>query len=67
MTYVEAQRLDHGLYLLFWKSGGESLAAVGSDSGGRRWFAATNWVSGVPSFDWRRIDHAVKFDLEVRP
>jgi hypothetical protein len=44
----------HGLYELTWKDGGTSLAAVGSDAYGRRWYAPTNWIT-VPCFDWDRV------------
>lgn len=59
MDKPDAQQVLHGLYVIYWKEsagGGSSLAAVGSDSAGRRWFAATNWISG-PSFDWKPVDH----------
>lgn len=61
MTQAEAQeRTRHGLYRLFWKSGGMSEAAVGSLHDGRRWFAPTNWTSkspeGIASTQWRLVD-----------
>lgn len=34
-----------GLYRVFWKSGGSSLAAIGILSNGDRWIAPTNWVT----------------------
>lgn len=58
MTKKAANALDLGLYKIFWKSGGFSLAAVGYDSAGNRWFAPTNWLE-VPSFDWRSVEKAV--------
>jgi len=57
MTKSEVEMLGHGLYRIYWKSGGYSLAAVGSDEAGNRWFAATNWTSG-PSFDWTQVSRA---------
>jgi len=51
------QQVSHGLYLIVWKDGGSSLASVGSDSAGRRWYAPTNWVNGMPCFDWEAVDH----------
>lgn len=59
MTKIEANKLDLGLYELRWKEsegGGASLAAVGYDEAGNRWFAPTNWLT-VPSFDWKAVDH----------
>ncbi len=36
--------LTLGLYRIYWKSGGVSLAAVGQTENGDRWLAPTNWV-----------------------
>lgn len=54
MEQSDVQRFKHGLYKLFWKDGGSSLASVGSNIYGRRWFAPTNWVT-VPSFNWEPV------------
>ena len=60
MTKEQANAIEHGLYRLFWKSGGTSLASVGSLYDGTHWFAPTNWTSptagGIASTDWRKID-----------
>ncbi len=63
----EHELLAHGLYRLHWSGGGTSLAAVGSDYYGNRWYAPTNWVSG-PSLDWNRVKRAepVLLDLEEK-
>lgn len=45
MTREEVQTLRHGLYIIHWKSGGISLAAVGSKSNGDRWMACSNWTT----------------------
>ena len=60
MNKKEVSKLPHGLYRLDWKSGGHSLAAVGSLHSGARWYAPTNWTSpdkikGVVSADWRPV------------
>lgn len=44
MKKEEIQKLKHGLYIIHWRQGGISLAAVGSDYAGRRWLACTNWT-----------------------
>lgn len=50
--------MAHGLYVIRWRAGGGvSLAAVGSDSAGRNWYAPTNWIV-VPSFDWAEVESA---------
>lgn len=62
MTKTQVALVRHGLYVIHWKEsegGGTSLASVGSDCAGRRWFAATNWVSG-PGFDWHAIKRVVR-------
>jgi hypothetical protein len=51
MTMLDGKKLKHGLYVLHWEEGGHSLAAVGSDDAGQRWFAPINWISGI-CFDW---------------
>lgn len=43
-TREEILGCPHGIYKVFWKSGGFSLAAVGSLHDGTRWFAPTNWT-----------------------
>ncbi len=46
--------VDNGLYRIWWREGGSSLAAVGRDGHGRCWLAPTNWIS-VPTFDWSKV------------
>ena len=48
MKKKDVKKLDHGLYKIFWKDGGYSLASVGSLACGKRWMAPTNWIS-VPT------------------
>lgn len=36
--------LKLGVYRVYWKSGGSSLAAIGQDYAGNRWVAPTNWT-----------------------
>lgn len=47
--------LPAGVYRLFWKDGGSSVASVGCDREGWQWLAPANWVS-VPCFDWGMIE-----------
>ncbi len=61
MTKEEAKKLSHGVYIIFWKSGGTSLASVGSTYDGTRWFAPTNWTCAsndnplIASTKWRLV------------
>lgn len=55
MKMSEVQELKHGLYRVHWTTGGESLAAVGSDSRGKRWLAPTNWLmEGLNHTDYQK-------------
>ncbi len=53
---VDGQKLQHGLYRIYWKDGGNSLASVGSDASGTRWFAPTNWAASIPCNDWSDVE-----------
>lgn len=55
MTVEESQQLDHGIYRIFWRDGGSSVASVGSAADGTRWFMPSNWISG-PSTDWTLVE-----------
>ena len=56
MTKREANKLQHGIYRIYWKRGGSSLASLGSNFKGDRWIAPTNWISGSSSSHWRLVD-----------
>jgi hypothetical protein len=60
MKKSDVQKLPHGLYRLYWKSGGTSLAAVGSMPNGDRWMAPVNWISiGTSRIrDWHFVERA---------
>ena len=46
-TYIgdEMKNCKLGLYEVFWKSGGRSIASIGNMHNGDRWIAPTNWTS----------------------
>lgn len=44
MDKNKVQKLKHGVYIIFWKSGGKSLASIGSMPNGERWVSPCNWV-----------------------
>ena len=50
------KNLPHGIYRLYWKQGGSSVASVGSLADGTRWFAPSNWIN-VPSTDWSNVSY----------
>jgi hypothetical protein len=63
---------DFGLYVIYWTSGGSSLAAVGQDHEGNRWIAPTNWTCEVGanptsmlSDNLKYIEAMVKVDVKV--
>ena len=45
MKREDFEKLPHGLYYVWWDSGGCSLAALGSTKSGSRWLAPTNWIN----------------------
>lgn len=57
MTIRESYKLKAGIYLVHWKSGGTSLAAIGIGRAGDRWLAPCNWVAPVAgdATKWRDI------------
>jgi hypothetical protein len=55
MTPNQVAKLEYGVYRLHWKEGGSSLAAVGGDEAGWRWYAPCNWVTHPVSRDGGRI------------
>ena len=61
---ADVQKLNHGVYRLYWKEGGSSLAVVGSMHSGARWFACANWTGkdgcGIPGSDHRKFWNKVK-------
>lgn len=61
--------VDPGLYRVFWKSGGSSLAAIGMLPNGDRWIAPTNWVRPceMPSAGaWGEIDRLEAISAEAQ-
>ena len=40
-----------GLYEVFWKSGGSSVATIGMTYDGTRWIAPSNWCNGKEDGD----------------
>jgi hypothetical protein len=60
MTKTEVKTYPLGLYKVYWKSGGFSLAAIGMLSNGDRWLAPINWIT--PTVDqkhWRSVARIV--------
>jgi hypothetical protein len=55
-----------GLYKIFWKSGGSSLAAIGNMYNGVRWIAPINWTAQVGEDPTGRMnDKMVKSILKI--
>lgn len=56
-----------GLYRVFWKSGGSSLAAIGTLSNGDRWIAPTNWVTPgtmASAGEWGDVERLDRIDAD---
>lgn len=60
MKIKEFLETPPGLYRMYWKSGGWSLAAIGMDEKGKRWIACTNWVNPAT---WERDVINVAHDI----
>lgn len=69
MTQEQVRMVMHGLYRVYWKDGGQSLASVGSLPDGTRWLAPANWVSVPMDRDgavraWRSVAYLEIIDGE---
>jgi hypothetical protein len=61
MTGAEVRHLPTGVYRVFWKGGGTSVAAMGQLYDGRKWLVPANWTSESPAkiattHHWRLIE-----------
>lgn len=58
MLQVEVKNgiTDLGVYRIYWKDGGSSVASVGYNVAGDFWYAPSNWIT-VPSFDWTSVKY----------
>jgi hypothetical protein len=45
MTRDEVQKLDLGIFKIFWKEGGCSVGTIGYFANGDRWITPSNWVN----------------------
>lgn len=56
MTKKRSLRIRPGLYTVYWKDGGSSLAAIGMLPNGDRWLAPINWVRPTEDQNtWRNV------------
>lgn len=51
---MKVKGLTHGIYEVYWASGGSSIGSVGYDQQGYNWFAPCNWTSGS-TVEWSGI------------
>lgn len=59
MNKEEVDRLDNGVYRLYWRDGRSSLASIGDGVGGYKWFSATDWdKTGTTDLHWRCVERA---------
>lgn len=73
MNKNQVQKLKHGVYEVFWKSGGSSVCAIGSKHNGDRWICCSNWTSPVDGGtdscsikNWKAVDHVVLIQTQRR-
>lgn len=59
----EYKKLPHGIYKIYWKSGGSSLASIGYDRFGKKWMAPCNWINMDKTYIEDRIEEILKFKL----
>ena len=64
MTRKEAKKLVNGVYRVFWKDGGASVAAIGRLYDGDVWMAPCNWTHPIPdgiasTSHWTKADRVV--------
>lgn len=67
---MNSERLSTGVYVLYWKDGGSSVASVGVNHKGHRWFVPSNWLfsgNDGPCFDWWRVDRVEKIEPSYEP
>jgi hypothetical protein len=62
MLKKEVQQLKLGIYRVYWKTGGCSVASVGFFANGERWIAPANWINIDFNYDnkkrlsiWRSV------------
>lgn len=62
MKKREIDNLPLGLYIVYWRTGGYSEAALGQTRSGKRWIAPCNWVSGSTTLNrkWRNEIEAME-------
>lgn len=57
MNKQEVKNLNAGLYRIWWKDGGNSLASIGICGNGDKWVAPINWILPCVNFEkyWRQV------------
>lgn len=57
MNKEDRKQLKPGLYRVYWKDGGYSIAAIGVTRNGDLWLAPTNWVFPAQGRQaWQAVD-----------
>ena len=63
----DPQDLKHGVYRIYWKDGGSSVASVGSTSDGTRWYQPSNWISEEVCTSWSRVERVELIETQNPP
>ena len=66
MTKEDIDKLENGVYVIHWLTGGLSVAAVGRDAHGNVWLMPSNWISGPRSDYWSRVDRVRQITTQER-
>lgn len=60
MTKAEIKTYPLGIFKIYWKSGGSSMAAIGQIENGDRWLAPVNWTHTTEDQHiWQRVERVV--------
>lgn len=56
---IAVASINNGVYRIYWRSGGFSVASIGRTRSGDVWIAPANWVSGpvfiLEILDWIEV------------
>ncbi len=63
MTLEEIRWKKNGIYRVFWREGGVTVAANGCMSDGAPWLASTNWLGPIGALSTEHAGRIREMDL----